>query len=171
MSGLLEPDTTVAVILGASDWAKAGLARAGSFHRSAAYFQRYLLSGRPEGLGIHPDLLMNLFDDTSSPSSQLTRLKNFVQVTVSDRKETDKPIVDVLVYYVGHGTCDHGDTLHLLVRESEQGMEAESSISTPNLARALKIAAPQQRRICIFDCCFSEAAVKAFAGWVRWMRP
>jgi hypothetical protein len=43
-------------------------------------------------------------------------------------------------------------------------MEAETSIRAPDLARALKLAAPQQRRIVILDCCFSEAAAKGFIG-------
>jgi hypothetical protein len=43
-------------------------------------------------------------------------------------------------------------------------MEAETGIKAPDLARVLKLAAPQQRRVVILDCCFSEAAARDFIG-------
>jgi hypothetical protein len=44
------------------------------------------------------------------------------------------------------------------------GIEEQSSISAYDLAQVLKIAAPQQGRLAIFDCCFSEAAAQAFGA-------
>jgi len=164
MAKLLDSETTVAVILGASDWSKAGLGKARSFHRSAAYFNTYLTRNYPEGLGLAPEYVLSLFDDVAPSSAQLARIRDFIKDVVLERKDSDKPIVDVLIYYVGHGTSDDGETLQLLVRDSGHGIEAQSSISTRDLAKVLKVAAPQQRRICIFDCCFSEAAVTSFAG-------
>jgi hypothetical protein len=163
-SGLLDSETTIAVILGASDWSRAGLGKAKSFLKSAAYVQQYLLRNRPDGLGLDPDLVLSLFDDTAAASVQLARLRDFTREVVLDRRDTHKPIADILVYYIGHGTCDDGNTLYLLVRDTVHGIEAQSSIPTPDLARVLKVAAPQQRRICIFDCCFSEAAVAGFGA-------
>ncbi|MFM0451676.1 caspase family protein [Paraburkholderia nemoris] len=164
MAKMLDSETTVAVILGASDWSKAGLGKAKSFLRSAAYFNIYLTRSFPEGLGLNPEFLLNLFDDVAPSSAQLARIRDFIKDIVLDRRDTEKPIVDVLIYYVGHGASDDGDTLHLLVRDSGHGIEAQSSISTRDLAKVLKVAAPQQRRLCIFDCCFSEGAVSAFAA-------
>ena len=54
--------------------------------------------------------------------------------------------------------------LHLLVKHSSMGREEQSSISVSHLAQELHVAAPQQRRIVIFDCCFSEAAATAFGA-------
>jgi Protein of unknown function (DUF1566)/Caspase domain len=164
MPSLLDAEGTIAIVLGASDWSKAGLGKARSFHRSAAFFNQYLLRNRPNGLGLGPDLVLNLFDDIASPSVQLARIRDFVREIVIDRRDTETPISDLLIYYIGHGTCDDGHTLHLLVRDTGQGIETQSSISAPDLAKVLKVAAPQQRRICIFDCCFSEGAVEAFGA-------
>ncbi len=164
MRTLLGSESTIAIILGASDWTRAGLNKAKSFHKSAAFVNKYLLQSRPYGLAINPGLVLNLFDDTAPPSEQLTRVRDFVREIVIERRGTQDPIEDVLIYYIGHGTCDDGNTLHLLVRDTREGIETQSSISTPDLAKVLKVAAPQQRRICIFDCCFSEGAVDAFGA-------
>jgi hypothetical protein len=43
-------------------------------------------------------------------------------------------------------------------------MEEQSSIGAPSLAHVLRVAAPQQRRLVILDCCFSGAAAEAFGA-------
>src|SRR6266446_974470 len=57
--------STVAIILGAYDWTKSGLPSAPSFRRSAHDFHRYLVTESPYGLGLQPDLVINLFNDPS----------------------------------------------------------------------------------------------------------
>jgi len=164
MARLLEPDTTIAVILGAHDWTKAGQPKAPSFRRSAAHFHTYLLGNPPHGLGLEPELILYLFDDPSPAVTQLMRIGDTISSLVRERRDTQRPIRDVLIYYVGHGTCEAGRHLHLLVRDSLYGYEEESSIGTSDLATVLRKSAPQQRRIAIFDCCFAGAAANAFMG-------
>jgi hypothetical protein len=161
---LLDPSGTLAIILGAQDWSKAGLSNAPSFRRSAAQFHRYLLNPSPRGLELEPDLVLSLFDDPSSAGSQLGRIRDAVRNLVRERAGESRSISDVLIYYVGHGTSDDSGRLHLLVRDSSEGIEAQSSIAAPDLAQVLRVAAPQQRRLVILDCCFSEAAVSAFGA-------
>jgi hypothetical protein len=167
MSRLLKSSATMAVILGAQDWSLAGLGKAPSFRRSAAYFHKYLLMPPPEGLGLEPDLVLNLFDDPTPASEQLTRIREVVQELIPERKDAEKPIEDILIYYVGHGSCNASRHLHLLVKDSRQGLEEDSSIGTPALARLLKVVAARQRRVLVLDCCFSEAAASAVGA----MRP
>jgi hypothetical protein len=164
MPRLLDPLATIAVILGSHDWTKARLPKAVSFRHSAAHWLRYLLTEPPYGLGLEPDLVLNLFDDPSTANSQLVRIRDTVVALVCERRETAHPIRDVLIYYVGHGTCEGGRHLHLLVRDSNYGIEEQSSIGTPALAHVLRVSAPQQRRLVILDCCFSEAAAEAFGA-------
>ena len=164
MSRLLDPINTVAVIFGAHDWTKAGLPKALSFRRSAAHCQGYLLSKQPFGLGLEPDLVLNLFDDPSTATAQLSRIRETISSLVRERRETEHPIRDVLIYYVGHGTCENGRQLHFLVRDSSEGIEEQSSIGARDLAHVLRVAAPQQRRLVILDCCFSEAAAEGFGS-------
>jgi len=164
MPRLLDPAGTVAIIIGAYDWTKAGLVNAPSFRRSAAQLNRYLLTTAPYGLGLEPDLILNLFDDPSPAGAQLVRIRDTVRSLVRENKETERPITDVLIYYVGHGTVDYGGHLHLLVKDSSEGIEEQSSIAAPDLAQVLRVAAPQQRRLVVLDCCFSEAAATSFGG-------
>jgi hypothetical protein len=161
-SRLLSPSSTAAVVLGAHDWTEAGLGRAPSFLRSARRVVRYLYDS--VGLGLDPELVLDLFDDTAGAGDQLARVRDTLDVMLRDRREAGRPITDVLVYYVGHGQTDDEGHLSLLVRRSRKGLEAETGIKAPDLARTLRLAAPQQRRLVILDCCFSEAAARDFIG-------
>ncbi len=159
---LLSPSSTAAIILGAHDWTYAGLGRAPSFLRSARYVVRYRYDRA--GLGLDPELVLDLFDDTSGAGDQLARVRETLDFLLRERRDAGRPVTDVLVYYIGHGYIDDQGHLSLLVRRSHRGMEAETGIKAPDLARALRVGAPQQRRSVILDCCFSEAAARAFIG-------
>ena len=161
-SRLLNPSSTAAVVLGAHDWSEAGLGRAPSFLRSARSIVRYLYD--PAGLGLDPELVLDLFDDTAAAGDQLARMRDTLNVLLRARQETGRPVADVLVYYVGHGYTDDQNQLSLLVRRSRQALEAETGIKASDLARVLRLSAPKQRRSIILDCCFSEAAAKTFIG-------
>jgi hypothetical protein len=164
MVRLLDTQKSVAIILGAHDWTKAGLASAPSFRRSAAHFHAWLIRQSPQGLGLEPDLVVNLFDDPAPAGAQLVRIRDTLRSLIRERSGSSKAIRDVLIYYIGHGTCELGKRLNLLVRDSAEGMEEQSSIGAPDLAQVLRVAAPQQRRLVILDCCFSEAAAEAFGA-------
>ncbi|MDO9713144.1 tetratricopeptide repeat protein, partial [Paracraurococcus sp. LOR1-02] len=159
---LLDPTSTAAVVLGAHDWTDAGLSRAPSFRRSARGIVAYLYD--PAGLGLDPELVLDLFDDPTGAGDQLARVRDTLDELLRERREVGRPVSDVLVYYVGHGFTDDQGHLSLLVRRSRRGLEAETGIKAPHLARMLRLAAPQQRRSVILDCCFSEAAARAFIG-------
>jgi hypothetical protein len=159
---LLDPRATAAVVLGAHDWTDAGLGRAPSFLRSARGVVAYLYD--PAGLGLDPDLVLDLFDDPAGAGDQLVRLQDTLDVLLRERRDAGRPVADVLIYYVGHGHTNDEGHLSLLVRRSRRGMEAETGIRAPDLAQVLKRAAPQQRRLVILDCCFSEAAARSFIG-------
>ncbi|NOG71990.1 SEL1-like repeat protein [Roseicella sp. DB1501] len=159
---LLDREATAAIVFGAHDWTEAGLGRAPSFLRSAKGVLGYLIDSA--GLGLDPTLVIDLFDDTGSANDQLARIRDSLDVLLRDRREEGRPVADLLVYYVGHGHTDEQNHLALLVRRSRRGMEAETGIKAPDLARVLRVAAPQQRRLVVLDCCFSEAAARDFMG-------
>lgn len=159
---LLAPHATAAVVLGASDWRQAGLGEAPSFRRSAKGVVAWLYDRG--GLGLAPDLVLDLFDSPESAGEQVARIRDTLDAWLRDRRERGAPVADVLVFYVGHGQTDERGVLSLLVRGSRRNLEAETGIKAPDLARALRLGAPQQRRLVVLDCCFSEAAVRDFVG-------
>jgi tetratricopeptide (TPR) repeat protein len=158
----LDPRYTAAVVFGAHDWTSAGMGRAPSFLRSAKGVVAYLIDSA--GLGLDPTVVLDLFDDTASAGDQLARIMDTLDALLRERRREARPVADLLVYYVGHGHTDDQGHLSLLVRRSRRGVEAETGIKAPDLARVLKVAAPQQRRVVILDCCFSEAAARGFIG-------
>jgi hypothetical protein len=159
---LLNPASTAAVILGAHDWTEAGLGRTSSFLRSARRVTAYLYDSA--GLALDSELVLDLFDDPAGAGDQLSRLRETLDVQLRERRDAGRPVTDLFVYYIGHGHTDDQGHLSLLVRRSRRGLEAETGIKAPDLARTLRLAAPQQRRCIILDCCFSEAAARAFIG-------
>jgi serine/threonine protein kinase len=159
---LLDPRSTAAVLLGASDWTDAGLGSAPSFGRSAKELLNYLTHA--SGLGLDPDLIIDLFNDRTYAGEQLGYVRDTLGRRIKERSEAGHPVSDVIIYYLGHGVTDEQAHLSLLVRRSINGMEVETGIRAPDLARTLKLAAPKQRRMIVLDCCFAEAAIKAFIG-------
>jgi hypothetical protein len=115
-------------------------------------------------LALDPELVLDLFDDPTSAGEQLARIRDTLDVQLRERREAGRPITDVLVYYIGHGQQDDDGQLSLLVRKSRRNLETETGIKARDLARTLRLAAPQQRRSVVLDCCFSEAAASAFMG-------
>jgi tetratricopeptide (TPR) repeat protein len=138
------------------------MGRAPSFLRSARNIVRYLYN--PAGLGLEPELVLDLFDDPSSAGDQLARIRDTLDIQLRERREAGCPVTDVLIYYISHGQTDEHGHLSVLVRRSRRGLEAETGIKAPELARTLRLAAPQQRRSVILDCCFSETAARDFIG-------
>jgi tetratricopeptide (TPR) repeat protein len=148
--------------LGAHDWTDAGLGRARSFVRSARRIVAHLYDSA--GFGLDPELVLDLFDDPAGAGDQLARVRDTLDYHLRERREEGRPVTDLLVYYIGHGQVDDQGHLSLLVRRSRRGLEAETGIKAPDLARTLRLSAPQQRRSIILDCCFSEAAARDFIG-------
>jgi uncharacterized caspase-like protein len=161
-SQILIPGFTAAVVLGAHDWTEAGMTRAPSFLRSAKGVVQYLLDSA--GLGLDPSLVLDLVDDITSAAEQLTRIRDTLNTLLRERRDEGRPVADLLIYYVGHGCTDDQGHLSMLVRRSRKGLEGVTGIRASDLAQVLRFAAPQQRRMVVLDCCFSEAAAKGFIG-------
>src|SRR5262245_31416063 len=105
-------DTIVAVILGAQDFTKAGMASDEAFKVSADNFRSYLLGDA--GLALDAENVLDLFDSPLSPSEIDQRLDEFLQSRTSALKAQGKAIADVLVYYTGHGAFAEGNDEYVL---------------------------------------------------------
>src|SRR5215204_724415 len=93
---LLNPRSTAAVVLGAHDWAEAGLGRAPSFLRSARGVVAYLYLYDQAGLGLDPDLVLDLFDSGASAGGQLAEIRDALDIRLRDRRDAGRPVADVL---------------------------------------------------------------------------
>lgn len=159
------PETTVAVILGAQDFTRAGLESDAAFRVSATSFKDYLL--RSSGLGLSAENVLDLFDDPHSPDFVDSELHDFLHSTTSRLATVGRRITDVIIYYTGHATFTHPDDEYVLVlRASRKQNLTTSTYRLVSLAVTLRTCTRHARRFLILDCCFAASAYSAFQSGV-----
>lgn len=160
---LLLPKQTLAIVLGAHDWSAAGLESSDAFRNSAGDVARYL-RGSP-GLGLPAVDVLNLFDSAASANDQVRRIAEFITRRIDAAKAADRPIRDLIVYYVGHGAfAVPGNDYLLLVRETARDLEFATGLYVKTLANCIEQRAPFLRRFVILDCCFAAEAANSFGA-------
>lgn len=161
---LLVPERTVALILGAQDWPRAAHINGGpAFARSATDFRNYLLDA-DKGLGLKRRDVLDLFDSEQPASDQVDAIGDFLSGRELELSEAgDEGLLDVLVYYVGHGAFpEASNRLFILVRRSRPDRWDTTCVLVDSLARRVHMSVPFARQLVILDCCFSGAAAKAW---------
>lgn len=158
------PETTLAVILGASEWPRwkggAGETLGGGkqFLRSANDFRKYLCD--PRGFNLPEENLLWLFDEAASPDDLDRQLSEFLKKRTVAPGRAVTAVRDLLIYYVGHGGFDGGDSdYYLMIRNSRPENRGVSSLRMVSLARTIKESARHLRCYLILDCCFAARAV------------
>ncbi|HEX8187339.1 MAG TPA: hypothetical protein VF586_03245, partial [Pyrinomonadaceae bacterium] len=159
------PATTLAVILGASKWprwkgeAAATLGGGRQFLSSALGFKEYLCD--PRGFNLPAENLLWLFDTDAGPDDLDRELSVFLKRRTAARGRGGEPARDLLIYYVGHGGFEGGDSdYYLMIRNSRPDGLGVSSLRMVSLARTIKEAARSLRCYLILDCCFAARAVE-----------
>lgn len=155
------PQTTVAILLGASDWPEhSQLAGSPAFRASANKIRNYFRN--PDLFGLPSENWLDLFDQhQENPYEVDLRISNFLSSRLAQMKQAGMPAKDLLFYYIGHGvfTQDSEQAYHLAIRSTRKENIGASAVATASLAYTLKTQARYLRRIVILDCCF---AAKAF---------
>lgn len=148
--------STIAILLGASEWPKSEGRLSGSrnFANSCRDFRRYLVDAN--GLAIPEDHLLDLFDSTESPSDVDEQISIFIK---SVRERTGGPIKNVILYYVGHGLfSEDGQKYCIALRSTRLANVGASGYIFSSLARTLNKQAYDARRFVILDACYAAAA-------------
>lgn len=151
----IKVESTLAIILGASEWPDyapepdATSSRSRSFAASANDFRDYLLSSK---FSLPRSNILYLFDSAESPGALLADIGNFLK---------DREIKDIIIYYVGHGGFE-GERFYLTIKDTKEICLGSSSISCDALANVLDEITPFSRHYIILDCCFAATAVKYF---------
>ena len=152
------PETTLAVILGASEFPKQpNLASTQAFLNSATAFKQYLLD--KAGLGITAENVLDLFDSDDAAPDMDEKVGKFLEERQQNLSDQNQKARDLLVYYVGHGGFSSpGDEYFLAIRKTNSWNEAASSYGIKTLANTLRENATHLRRYLILDSCFAAAA-------------
>jgi tetratricopeptide (TPR) repeat protein len=155
------PQTTLGILLGASDWPHTNLSGSPAFARSAHKVRGYFLYS--DYFGVSPENWLDLFDThLSSPDEIDQVIGNFLQERILRMKQAGTPARDMLFYYIGHGLFAPGydKAYHLAIRSTRENSLRSSAIPLVALAETLKTNARQLRRIVILDCCFAAESLK-----------
>ena len=150
---MLNPDTTLAIILGVSKCPRAeNLEPLPQCKNSAEDFREYLRLT----LRLPRSNIINLFDSSAAASEQLETIEDWL----AHLRSVDSNISDLFVYYSGHGGFTRNDQAYFLaVQKTRTGSEGATSIRYIDLASSIKRHAESLRKYLILDCCFAASAV------------
>ena len=157
-----KPESTLAIIFGASTWPKypAFQDLPGS-KASAEALRDYLLDEK--GFGLPDENLRYLFDAHEGSPGILADMSRFLRERTKELRERGQPAQDIIVFYVGHGGFADSTSDYFLAIRATQGPDPYlSSIPVRSLAKALKDDTRHLRRYIILDSCFSGAAYTSF---------
>ena len=152
------PQTTLVIMLGASEWPYApDFQDAEAFANSASDFRKYFLD--PDAFNLPMKNLLDLFNSNLSSDDVDREIGQFLDKRISEMKESNSSARDVIVYFVGHGGFAGSDLdYYLAIRRTRMENPIASSIRIVTLAYTLKEKARYLRRIIILDCCFAASA-------------
>ncbi|MBW0018861.1 MAG: hypothetical protein JO236_15120, partial [Mycobacterium sp.] len=162
----LDPQRTLAVVCGASEWPRLGeqFASSTAFAATAGRLCSYLVSDT--GLSLADDRLLNLFDDERPPADQLELIGGFLRDQFTRMGAVDGANAAVLFTYIGHGVFalpPHREYC-LLIRDTRPNLLEVTSLRVRDLQRTLRDAAGSSARLFVLDSCFAAAALEAFQG-------
>ena len=156
-SSALEPpaaETTIAVLLGASEYPEKPAWSNPVLGKSARAFRDYVLS--PTGFALTSGQVLDLFDVAAGPADQLFQIKAFLKAAGARAR-------DLIVYYVGHGGFDNDD-YYLGIRTTQQDHEFITTIESRKLARIIREGFGRKRVYVILDSCFAASAARDWQG-------
>jgi hypothetical protein len=145
-------DSTLLIILGASEYPYTELAPNPAFRASAQAFGSYARDSR--GLALPDTNILDLFDSTLSHVE--------VDRAIAKLLDTHQSARDLIVYYCGHGDFLEGKEYFLAIRDTRSDNPYFTSYPIKSLAGTLKEHARYLWRYLILDSCFSAAAFDAF---------
>jgi formylglycine-generating enzyme required for sulfatase activity len=147
-------ETTIAVLLGASEYPQKPAWSNPVLGTSARAFRDYLLA--PTGLSLTPGQVLDLFDAAAGAADQLFQIKEFL-------KKSGTRARDLIVYYVGHGGFDNDD-YYLGIRNTQHDHEFITTIESRKLARIIREGFGRKRVYVILDSCFAASAAPDWQG-------
>ena len=156
-----DPELSLAVVMGASRWNAADYANNAACQESAMAFYEYIIDRK--GLGLPSQNVKSIIDDESQHTGEiLDRINAFLKGRTEAQAAEERPIRDILFYYVGHGAFSRGQNYFLPVFTTRDPDHEQTSIRIEALANILKDVARGVRCHLIFDACFSATVLSTF---------
>lgn len=161
MSGGFDSTQALAVVMGNSRWEASAYEDNTACRNSAEAMHAYVLD--PSGLGMDDSNVLAVIDDESPyPGQILERIHDFLVERKEALQEEQRPVRDLLFYYVGHGSFSESKDYFLPIFKTRGPDFEGTSIRLEALAKIIKAAGRNLRCHMIFDACFSAATFQAF---------
>jgi hypothetical protein len=156
------PQTTLAILLGASEWPESpDFPGSKAFANAMSSFRSYLFD--PRRFGLPKENALDLFDDSSGPHVINRKIRQFLDSKIAEMKLAGNVAKDLLLYFVGHGGFVGRNSDYYLAVHCTSTEDARlSGIPMESLASTLTDKARYLRRIIILDCCYAAAAFTSF---------
>ena len=160
-SGPVSPNTTLAIVLGFSEFPFTDLDPLEQAAKAANDFIKYL--GSQEGLNLPQKNILCLINSRKPPSEIAIEIADFLKNRQEALKHDNMVARDLIFYYVGHGGFTGGDQAYFLaLRSTKKGLEGPTSLRMVDLSETLINSARNLRRFLILDCCFAATAGEFF---------
>jgi hypothetical protein len=156
-----QPETTIALIFGASRWPNCPKFQdAPSLERSADAFIQYIQN--EQGLSVPFRNIKSFFNSFDDPAEQLDQARAFV-ARRRQECEKGKPISDLIFYYAGHGDFEgEGREFYLAIKRAHPDHPLLTNITAHSLGNWMRQTARDLRTYLIIDCCFAAALQHGF---------
>jgi hypothetical protein len=148
--GVPSPQTTIVILLGASQWLHDSTFKSSvAFKEAAEEIEAYFVGA----FQVPQEHICRLFNTELNAIHICNEVHKHI-------KRFEKDATDVIVYYVGHAkrTINHNQ-LYLAIQDTQKRDPEGTSLKIESLAKAVCRAAPHLRRFYIFDCCFAASAI------------
>lgn len=154
------PETTLVVLLGASEWPRwTDLDASNAFSQSAQGVINYFLNT----FHLPQANLLNLFDADKSADDIDNIVDQFLHRRIKGTKKPYQNIRDVLVFFIGHAGFVEGSLdYYFALRRTRKNNPELSGLQVASFARTLRKHTRDLRLMLILDCCYAAAAFKAF---------
>jgi hypothetical protein len=156
------PETTVALIFGASRWPDCPKFQdAPSLERSADAFIQFLQS--EQGLGVPHRNIKSLFNSYDGPAEQLDQARIFVDRRRREAVDERRIVSDLIIYYTGHGDFEgEGRDFYLTIRQARPDHPLLTNITIRSFGNWMRQTVRDLRAYLIIDCCFAAAVQHGF---------
>src|SRR5438093_239064 len=129
------PQTTLVVLLGASEWPEVqeiDNPNPETFVRSAADLRGYLLD--QQCFSLPTENLLDLFDKDLSSDQTVEKIELFLKQRISEMTASGDAPRDLLVYFIGHGVFADNDQYYLTLRSTRGTNIMASAMHIKSLA-------------------------------------
>jgi len=152
-----DPETTLLVVLGASEFPRINIKSSKAFEYAAKSVCSYFASGI--GFRLPIENLFYFFNSPYGPDTLDDQITTRLRTRVQQLEAAGRPARDLILYYVGHGSFDEQKRYILTLQSTREESQSVSSLRVDVLMTTLNSVGHTLRKYVIIDACFAGEGV------------